>query len=294
MKKLIVILTAAAALIFIPEMSSRAEDPSYIYTIIGNEATIIGYSGEPEYIEVPPTLEGCPVTGIRDNAFCECSSLRSISLPDTIKEIGHHCFYACTSLESVVIPDSVTEIGDGCFCGCISLLNAELPDSLSVIPDSCFRACTSLRHISLPSKTVAVEDYCFSACTELEQVSLNEKLRILGKCSFYMCSSLDCLYIPESVSKIGEYAAGYVPAETGASQKEGFTILGQKDSEAEKYASENSLAFEKSSGAVQAMAAVEMSRKNSPYIYWITAIWGAIAAVGALTIVRIIHQKSTK
>ena len=294
MKKLITILLTSAALLASHPGRAEAEEPSYIYTIIGGEATVIGYSGEPEFISIPDTLEGCPVTGIRDNAFYECDSLRQIALPDTIEKIGHHCFYACTSLESVQLPDSISEIGDGCFCGCTGLVSARLPEGLAEIPDSCFRACTSLERINLPRDAVAVKEYCFSACTELRQVNIGEKLKNIDKCVFYMCPSLDSIYIPQSVAEIGDFAVGFVPTEKGSEQKPGFTVIGAKGSAAEKYAEENSLGFTSADGAVQAMAVIEMSRKRSPYFYWFAAVWGALAAAGALTVVRIIHQKSTK
>ncbi|HOR22017.1 MAG TPA: leucine-rich repeat domain-containing protein [Ruminococcus sp.] len=293
MKKLFTAVLAAAALLStLPKITAKAQEPAYIYTIIGSEATVIGFSGEPSYIQIPETLEGCPVTEIRDNAFCECSSLKQISLPDTLTKIGHHCFYACTSLESVVIPDNVTQIGDGCFCGCTSLTAVSLPDSLSSLPHSCFRACTALREITLPAEALAVEDYCFSACTSLSKVNTGDRLRSLGDCSFYMCSSLESLYIPPSAEDIGSFAVGYVPTEKGSQTMEGFTVLGEKGSPAEDYARENDLVFVKASGAVQAMAAAQLSRKEVPYFYWFAAVWGAFAAVLALLLLRFIHQRS--
>ncbi|MBQ8959823.1 MAG: leucine-rich repeat domain-containing protein [Ruminococcus sp.] len=295
MKKILtVILSAAMILTALPAGQASAEGSAYIYTVIGGEATVIGYSGEPAYIQIPETLEGCPVTGIRDNAFYECSSLRQISLPDTLTELGHHCFYACTSLESIVLPDSVDQIGDGCFCGCTSLSAVSLPDELSYLPHSCFRACTALREITLPAEALSVGDYCFSACTSLSKVSSGDGLRSLGQCAFYMCSSLESLYIPPSADSIGSFAVGYVPSESGSEVRRGFTVLGEKGSAAEDYSDANGILFTPVSGAVEAMAAAELSKNGAPYFYWFAAVWGAIAAVTALLVIRFIHQKSIK
>lgn len=53
--------------------------------------------------------------------FENCDTLQSITIPDTVEEIGTAAFKNCTSLETAIIPDSVTEIADDAFEGCDSL-----------------------------------------------------------------------------------------------------------------------------------------------------------------------------
>lgn len=265
------LICLAAAVIFsaAPVKSSAAEKKGYVYTIINNVATITGFEGEPTYIEIPETIEGCRVAELRDNAFYECSSLKHIVLPETLEKIGHHAFYGCSSLESIVIPDSVTEIGMGAFCGCQSLTSAILPENLPRLPESCFRSCTSLRSIAIPRNTEEIGDFCFSGCTSLSAVSLGDSTKILGDCAFYMCSSMKGLYIPDSVQLIGLCSVGYVPTNDGAQTLEGFTILGEKKSTAQQYAEENKLSFENASDSVHAFAIQRITgqRIGIPAIY---------------------------
>ena len=58
------------------------------------------------------------VTSIGDDAFCFCSSLTSVDIPDSVTSIGGYAFGGCSSLTEVTIPDSVTSIGNYAFEDC--------------------------------------------------------------------------------------------------------------------------------------------------------------------------------
>lgn len=58
-------------------------------------------------VTLPDTLES-----IREFAFSYCEALEEIGLPDGLKEIDEYAFFQCPALKEIVIPDSVTEIGD--------------------------------------------------------------------------------------------------------------------------------------------------------------------------------------
>lgn len=256
LKKLMPLIISALAFIFLLPANARAEESDFTYTIINGEATIIGFTGEPEKLDIPTMIEGCPVTEIRDNAFFNCGSLREINLPESLKIMGHHCFYACTSLEKIVLPGSLEEIGMGCFCGCVELSSVTISGNLKVLPDSCFRSCTSLEEIIIPQNIVEIEKYCFSGCTALKRVSLSGRLREIGCYAFFMCNSLEELYIPPSVKALGTESVGFIPDPNGAvpPSADGFTIFGERGSAAEAYAKSNDITFSESVETVQAMA----------------------------------------
>ena len=58
---------------------------------------------------------------VEDALFYKCSSLKNVSIGDTVTSIGREAFYYCTSLESIVIPRSVKVIESAAFAGCQSL-----------------------------------------------------------------------------------------------------------------------------------------------------------------------------
>lgn len=58
---------------------------------------------------------------IAEKAFERCDGLASVTIPDTVREIGDLAFSGCSGLTSVTIPDSVKSIGWGGFYKCSSL-----------------------------------------------------------------------------------------------------------------------------------------------------------------------------
>ena len=61
------------------------------------------------------------VIAIGDNAFCDCSGLRSVTIPESVTTIGNSAFSGCFGLTSVTIPKGVTTIGDYAFRKCAKL-----------------------------------------------------------------------------------------------------------------------------------------------------------------------------
>ena len=297
MKKFVSTLVTvfSAASLLLPLPAESAEEPQYEYTIINNEATITGYKGEPVYIDIPETIEGCQVVELRDNAFYECSTLRHIDLPDTLIKIGHHCFYACSALEEINVPESVTDIGMGCFCGCTELSSASLPDTLTSLPESCFRSCTSLGDFTVPAGVTRIGAFCFSSCTSLKNVSLSSSLKGVGDCSFYMCSSLKGVYVPPSVSDIGLCAFGYVPTDNGAETARDFVLLGDGGSPVRDYARENHITFTDASDTVHAFAIQRITGERRPInIPSVLIIAGAALLIAAFIFVKRKNSISSK
>ena len=85
------------------------------YEVYDGKASITGYTGSATKLIIPSKVDGYQVVDIWHGAFSDCTSITSVTFPDTVTGIGHQSFYGCTKLKNITIPDSVTFIGIGAF-----------------------------------------------------------------------------------------------------------------------------------------------------------------------------------
>jgi len=60
------------------------------------------------------------ITKINAYAFCGCTNIQSVNIPDSVTEIGDYAFYNCGRISSFTIPYDLTKIGKGAFEKCTS------------------------------------------------------------------------------------------------------------------------------------------------------------------------------
>lgn len=147
--------------------------------------------------------------GIADYAFYECSALREIFMPSSLRVLGRAAFYNCTRLASVRFPETLEAIDDYTFYGCESYKVVGLPSSLRRIGRSAFYMCGSaLSYLEsseneadndvliIPDAVTHIGDYAFYGCGEAV-------ISDVGVISYF---GIDKVVIGNSVEKIGDLA----------------------------------------------------------------------------------------
>ncbi len=172
----------------------------------GTEYTFNRYNGNSNSVVIPSKYNGKSVTSIGAHAFNGCSSLASVTIPDSVTSIGRCAFYNCDSLASVTIPDSVTSIGEYAFDSCSSLTSVTIPDSVTSIGYAAFTDCSSLISVTIPDSVTSIGEYAFDGCSSLASVTMPDSVTSIGSYAFRTCSSLTSVLIPDSVTSIGDVA----------------------------------------------------------------------------------------
>ena len=145
------------------------------------------------------------VTSISDDAFSNCENLTDITIPDSVTSIGSRAFYGCKSLTSITIPDSVTNIGDDAFCFCENLTDITIPNSVTYIGVRAF-CNTGITSIVVPDSVSNLGGGAFSGCEKLKTAKLPKSLNVIPDNLFSQCYELENANIPDNVTKIDTQA----------------------------------------------------------------------------------------
>ena len=170
---------------------------------------------------IPHTIKGVTVTCIGGYAFNGCTSLTSVTIPNSVTSIVGYAFDGCTSLTSVTIPDSVTSIGEFAFHNCKSLTSVTIPSSVTSIDEYAFCYCGSLTSVTIPDSVTSIGYGAFINCKSLTSVTIPNSVTSIDKYAFSECTSLTSVTIPNSVTSIGRGAFSNCAALTGIWVTEG-------------------------------------------------------------------------
>lgn len=182
------------------------------------------------------------------------ASIKTVSIANGVKSIGDYAFCYCTGLTSVTVPDSVTSIGTKAFentpwynsqpDGVIYIVNiaygykGNMPENTVVVIKSgikyienyAFNNCRSLTCITIPDSVTDIGNGAFSGCTGLTSVSIgcNSKLTSIGELAFSNCCLLSEITIPGGVTKIRDETFSGCSRFTNIIIPNGLTAIGFK------------------------------------------------------------------
>jgi len=158
------------------------------FTYGTNNGTIMitGYNCAGGAAAIPDTINGLPVTAIGDDAFSDCASLTSVTIPGSVASIWETAFRDCTNLTAIIVDADNSTYGsvDGVLFdkNATTLLecpggktgNYTIPSSVTSLGGYAFFGCASLRNVAIPSNVTSIGvgggGETFFGCTSLTAI----------------------------------------------------------------------------------------------------------------------------
>lgn len=185
-----------------PNFSMKCKTGQYLrYTITSKESpytvTINGIKGDSENIkklEIPETVHyrntDFEVTVINKAAFANISTLRSVTIPKTVKEIKAGAFNGCTALKTIKIGGIIEYCGKNTFSGTAISKPIYTGKNLVYYP-------ANLTEYKINEGTEKVLEYAFSDCKEMSAITIPASVKIIYAKTFANCDKLENIVVDE-------------------------------------------------------------------------------------------------
>ncbi len=154
------------------------------------------------------------VTYVGQYSFFKCKNLESVSLPSTVTEIGglgdmttsYGAFQECTSLKTINLPEGLQTIGPCAFKKCSALRSVILPNSLTSLGYAAFSNCTALNTVKYGTGLKSTGLNAFYQAG-VRTVDFGTTITAIDAYTFYGCPMTE-ISIPEQINSIGIRAFG--------------------------------------------------------------------------------------
>ena len=197
---------------------------------------------------------------IGESAFCESTYTGSLTIPDSVVEIGERAFYQCENLNgtltlgrslrtigkeafywcaftgSLTIPEGVAEIADGAFSS-LHQFNRDgmfngtltLPSTLKTIGAEAFAYTDFSGELLIPDGVTSIGANAFAKCDGFGgTLSLPDSVKTVGESAFYQCEGFTGLKLPAGLTKIETLSFAFMAGlKTEVVIPEGVTEIGE-------------------------------------------------------------------
>ena len=154
-------------------------------------------------------IESGVLTGLNKGAFCNCTSLTSVTIPNSVTTIGGSAFDGCSKLVYKV-KENLKYLGNSenpylYLVGVIStsITEANIDNNCRFIGSCAFYGCSGLTSVTIPNSVTSIGGYAFRDCSGLTSIMVPYSVTSIGYGAFEGCTWLDKIYYKGSESEWG-------------------------------------------------------------------------------------------
>ena len=160
----------------------KYQDNTLEYTIIDNVNEYVSVSAGEQLanstLVIPNqvTYDGktYTVTQIDSAGFYDKPEIVSLTLPDSIKNIGFKAFAHCINLRDLVISSDLITLNNQTFYGCTNLTNITFNGDIEILGDQTFFGCSSLTSVNFMGTVNTIGNQAFYQCNNLTSINFNQ------------------------------------------------------------------------------------------------------------------------
>lgn len=177
------------------------------------------------------------VVEIGERAFYQCENLNgTLTLGRSLRTIGKEAFYWCAFTGSLTIPEGVAEIADGAFSSLYQfnrdgMFNGTLtlPSTLKTIGAEAFAYTDFSGELLIPDGVTSIGASAFAKCDGFGgTLSLPDSVKTVGESAFYLCEGFTGLKLSVGLTKIERYSFAHMYGlKTKVVIPEGVTEIGE-------------------------------------------------------------------
>lgn len=164
-------------------------------------------------VNIPEQIDGLTVKAIGEDAFDGEDYLTKITMPSTIETIERYAFYQCSGLKRLIIPDSVKTIANGIISDCTNLEYCELgknitfDEDISIADYSGVKNSTLVIKCDLPNSNIGPTGSTFRN-TKFTNIIIDNTVKRIGAKTFFYNNTIESIQIGDNVTEIGDQAFG--------------------------------------------------------------------------------------
>ncbi len=124
------------------------------------------YTGDDAEVVIPEVYCGKPVTILLDNLFSGHKEITSVSIPDSVTQMGGFLFDGCENLRHIKLPAELRDMWGYAFVRC-GIEEIVLPEHVNSIVSFTFKDCKNLRTVVCNDGLKKIYSWAFGGCEQL-------------------------------------------------------------------------------------------------------------------------------